>query len=79
MWLQVGKGAGAEDRLLALMRTLATALREYMIDEGVDAGEVGGGDGESYVKNIVKREDRKCLVVWWPTMCGRKRRACGCS
>ena len=48
VWLGVGKGAGAPDRLPALMRDLAIGLGKVI--GGVGAPEAGE-DGGSYVKD----------------------------
>ncbi|CAN0553487.1 unnamed protein product, partial [Ectocarpus sp. 12 AP-2014] len=62
VWLRVGKGAGAADRVPDLMCKLAKALHEDVFKSRVDAPEVGE-DGESYVKKIVELTKKRCLVV----------------
>ncbi|CAN0449696.1 unnamed protein product, partial [Ectocarpus sp. 12 AP-2014] len=62
VWLRVGKGAGAGDRLHRLMHELAKRLYEEVMGRRVDAPELGE-DGGSYVNKIVSQEELKCLVV----------------
>ena len=62
VWLRVGKGAGAADRLPRLMLKLAKRLHRDVMKEGVAAPEAGE-DGGSYVEKIVSQEELKCLVV----------------
>lgn len=66
VWLQVGMGEGATDRLPTLMRKLAKALHEDVMKSHVDAPTLGEA-GESYVKRIVEQESLRC-ALWWPTM-----------
>ncbi|CAM9536411.1 unnamed protein product, partial [Scytosiphon promiscuus] len=62
VWLRVGKGAGAADRLPRLMLKLAKRLYQDVMEERVDAPGAGE-DGGSYVNNILLQEKLKCLVV----------------
>ena len=62
VWLRVGKGAGAADRLPRLMLKLAKRLHQDVMEERVAAPEAGE-DGGSYVEKIVSQEKLKCLVV----------------
>ena len=62
VWLRVGRGAGAPDRLRPLMHGLAKAVHEDVMGRNVDAPAVGE-DGQSYVKKIMLQERLRCLVV----------------
>lgn len=62
VWLRVGKGEGAADRLPTLMRTLAKALHENVMEKRVEAPAAGEA-GEGYAKRIVEQESLRCLVV----------------
>lgn len=62
VWLPVGKGEGAADRLPSLMHRLAKKFHEDVMKEDVDAPAVGE-NGERYVKKIVSQESIHCLVV----------------
>lgn len=62
VWLRVGKGEGAADRLLNLMRKLATKLHENVLKKRVQAPAVDE-DGESYAKNVLSQRALRCLVV----------------
>eukprot|EP00752_Nemacystus_decipiens_P007557 g6751.t1 len=62
VWLPVGKGEGAADRLPSLMLTLAKRLHEDVMKKTVDAPGMGE-DGGSYVRKIVSQELLRCLVV----------------
>lgn len=62
VWLRVGKGAGAADRLPRLMLKLAKRLHEDVMKGGVDAPEAGE-DGGCDVNKIVSREKLRCLAV----------------
>ncbi|CAM9976496.1 unnamed protein product [Ectocarpus sp. 13 AM-2016] len=60
IWLRVGKGEGAADRLPRLMLNLAKRVGKMI--EGVRDPETGEA-GESYVKKIVELKRKRCLVV----------------
>eukprot|EP00752_Nemacystus_decipiens_P017435 g15629.t1 len=60
VWLRVGKGRGAADRLPRLMLELAERVGKVL--GGVRAPEIGEA-GESYVKKIVELKKKQCLVV----------------
>ncbi|CAN0020161.1 unnamed protein product, partial [Ectocarpus fasciculatus] len=62
VWLRVGKGAGAADRLTRLMHKLASAFHKEVVKMRVEAPAVGE-TGESYVKRVVEQESLRCLVV----------------
>ena len=62
VWLRVGKGGGAADRLYSLMWELAKALHANVMENHVDPPTVGE-DGERYVKKMVSQEKLRCLVV----------------
>lgn len=62
VWLRVGKGEGAVDRLPALMRKLAKAFHENVMKMSVRS-PVLDEDGDSYVNAIVSQEYLRCLVV----------------
>eukprot|EP00752_Nemacystus_decipiens_P003237 g2995.t1 len=62
VWLRVGKGEGAADRLPSLMFSLAQALYKNVMGKGVNPPAVGE-NGESYVKKVVSQESLRCLVV----------------
>ena len=62
LWLRVGKGEGAPDRLPALMQRLAEALHEDVLGKRTDA-PVAAEDGETYIRNIFSQETLRCLVV----------------
>ncbi|CAN0162455.1 unnamed protein product [Scytosiphon promiscuus] len=62
VWLRVGNGAGAADRLSQLTHKLAKRLHEDVMKGAVDAPEVGES-GESYVNKIVSQQKLRCLVV----------------
>ncbi|CAN0556337.1 unnamed protein product, partial [Ectocarpus sp. 12 AP-2014] len=76
VWLRVGKGAGAADRLPLLMRKLANALHKEVLKYHVDAPGFDE-DGESYVKKIMEQESMRCLVVaddvWEPPVVEKLR------
>eukprot|EP00752_Nemacystus_decipiens_P003122 g2891.t1 len=79
VWLRVGKGAVAADRLPCLMLKLAKRLHQDVMKGGVDAPEVGE-DGGSYVNKILSQEKLKCLVVAddvWENEVVEKLRATG--
>ena len=62
VWLRVGKEEGGADRLPTLMRTLAKAFYENVMEKHVEA-PAAGEEGERYVKKIVLQESLRCLVV----------------
>lgn len=62
VWLRVGKEEGGADRLPPLMRTLAKALHENVMEKRIEA-PAAGEEGERYVKKIVFQESLRCLVV----------------
>eukprot|EP00903_Cladosiphon_okamuranus_P019673 g18082.t1 len=62
VWLRVGKGEGAADRLPPLMLRLAKSFHEEVMARCVHGPEVGE-DGENYVKRIVEQKSMRCLVV----------------
>lgn len=62
IWLRVGKGAGAADRVPVLMLKFAKELHEDVMKSHVDPPEMGEV-GESYVKKIVEQESLRLLVV----------------
>ncbi|CAN0399518.1 unnamed protein product [Ectocarpus sp. 12 AP-2014] len=77
VWLRVGKGQGAADRLPSLMLKLAKRVHEDVMDEGVDP-PAAREDGESYVKKIASQESLRCLVVaddvWEPSVVEKLRK-----
>ena len=79
LWLRVGKGWGATDRLPLLMRKLAAQLWEDVLHKRVDPPVVGES-GESYVKKIVIQESLRCLVVaddvWEAEVVEKLRKTC---
>ncbi|CAN0445251.1 unnamed protein product, partial [Ectocarpus sp. 12 AP-2014] len=62
VYLRVGKGEGAADRLLPLIRKLAKAIHKDVMKSHVDA-PASDEAGESYVKRIVEQKSLRCLVV----------------
>ena len=76
VWLRVGKGEGAADRLPRLMLELAKSVRDDVMKGGVGAPDENE-DGESYVNKIVSQEKLKCLVVaddlWEPSVVEKLR------
>eukprot|EP00752_Nemacystus_decipiens_P006434 g5796.t1 len=62
VYLRVGKGEGAADRLPDLMRKLAKALHEDVMKKIVGAPKAGE-KGESYVKKMLTQKKKRCLVV----------------
>lgn len=62
IWLRVGQGEGAADRLPDLMREVAKKLYEDVMKKCVRTPEMGEA-GESYVNRIVELKKKRCLVV----------------
>lgn len=61
VWLRVGKGEGAADRLASLMLTLAKSLCDAK-GNSID-GPTVLDDGQSYIKRIVSQKEQRYLVV----------------
>lgn len=62
VWLRVGRGGGAADRIPSLMHNFAMEVWEGVMQKRVNPPAVGGS-GESYVRKIMLQESLRYLVV----------------